>query len=84
MMAKRSATATKRNVQDAVHTKEFNKYCRSLERERVRVHPEHKHNRYDRIENQAAFEEGIELAFGKRSVLDVQKRAGKYRKVFNY
>ena len=82
-MSQRAESATKRKVKDAPNTKEFNKHCKSLERDKVRIRPEHKHERYDRIADQEEYERGIELAFGKRDVADVRKNAGSYRKVFN-
>lgn len=61
----------------------LDKYAAHLERESYRARPEHKHTRYTRVEDRRAFQEGMDLAFGVRTLEDIQRRAGKRtRKVF--
>lgn len=74
-------------VQKAKHTapssdKKLHEYASYLERQTIRARPEHKHERYSRIQNQAAYEANYELAFGKRDPDHFQKRAAKTRTTY--
>lgn len=41
--------------------------------------PAHKHERYSRIQDKAAFDRNYEAAFGVRTIEEVQRRAGRTR-----
>jgi hypothetical protein len=44
--------------------------------------PAHKHERYSRIEDKAAFDRNHERIFGVRTIEEVQRRAGRTRTVY--
>lgn len=67
----------------AVSNAEFNKYAKHLESKPLGSNLT-RCERYSRVVDQAAYEDNLEAIFGRRSIEDVKKRAGRTRKVYKF
>jgi hypothetical protein len=57
---------------------DLDRYAKHIEGDNTTpTRPSHKHERYSRIADKATFDANFEHAFGRRTIQDVQRRAGR-------
>lgn len=77
-MSKSNKLSPRAKTASTSKDKELNKYAKTLESQHTTTtRPQHKHERYDRIEDKESYDENYSSIFGARTPEDVSKRSGK-------